>query len=249
MTVLTQGRCPKRYARWFRRAVFSLALIIGAVPALSAQEYLPGGPLPVLRDPRADVPDLGSQAAVLLDAATGTLLYAKNPDDEIPPASLTKLMTMHIALKEIAAGRASLDEIVPLPRETWAASQPRRSSRMFLASGQRVSLRELFLGMAVPSGNDAALAIALRFAPTVEEFAAMMNAEAGKFGMVKTRFVEPSGISEDNLTTAGEFARFCAAYVTLHPETMREYHSVGSFAYPKAENVPAAFQGNPGTIV
>ena len=248
--VLMRGRaCPQSPARRFQRAVFSLVLIAGAAWALSAQEYLPGGALPVLRDPHADAPELGSQAAALLDAATGTLLYAKNQDDEIPPASLTKLMTMHIALKEIAAGRASLDEAVPLPRETWAVSQPRRSSLMFLASGQRVSLRELFLGMAVPSGNDAALAIALRFAPTVEEFAVMMNAEAGKFGMVKTRFVEPSGISEDNLTTAAEFARFCAAYVTLHPETMREYHAVGSFAYPKAENVPAVFQRNPGTIV
>jgi D-alanyl-D-alanine carboxypeptidase (penicillin-binding protein 5/6) len=162
---------------------------------------------------------------------------------------LTKLMTMHIALREIAAGRASLDEIVPLPRETWAASQPRRSSRMFLAPGQRVSLRELFLGMAVPSGNDAALAAALRFAPTVEEFAAMMNADAGKFGMVKTRFVEPSGISEHNTTTAAEFARFCRAYVTLHPEAMKEYHSVLSFAYPKAENMSPGLQGSTGAIV
>lgn len=226
-------------------AVYFVCIFFGlgmtALPPLSAQEALP--------DPAADVPELGSQAAALLDAATGTLLYAKNADDEIPPASLTKLMTMHIALNEIAAGRASLDEIIPLPRESWAVNLPPRSSRMNLASGHRVSLRELFLGMAVPSGNDAAAAAALRFAPTIEEFAALMNQEAQRFGLVKTRFVEPSGISEDNMTTAAEYVRFCAAYIALHPETLAEYHSVTAFEYPKPENLPGSNQKNPGTRV
>jgi D-alanyl-D-alanine carboxypeptidase (penicillin-binding protein 5/6) len=201
------------------------------------------------QDPAADAPDLGSRAAVLLDAATGSLLYTKNKDEPVPPASLTKLMTIHIALSEAAAGRASLDEIVPLPRESWAINQPRRSSLMFLAAGQRVSLRELLLGLAVPSGNDAAVAVALRFAPTVEEFADRMNREARSLGMGHTRFTEPSGISEHNLTTAMDFALFCREYLRRYPETLREFHSVPEFAYPKPENVAESYRDRPGTIV
>jgi D-alanyl-D-alanine carboxypeptidase (penicillin-binding protein 5/6) len=182
-----------------------------------------------------------------MDAATGTLLYVKNGDEEIPPASLTKLMTIHIALQEIAAGRASPEEIVPLPRESWAINQPPRSSSMFLAAGQRVSLGELLLGLAIPSGNDAAVAVALRFAPTVEEFAAIMNREARNMGLFQTRFVEPSGISEENITTAREFAWFCREYLRLHPETLQELHSVREFAYPKASNVGEAYRDRPGT--
>jgi D-alanyl-D-alanine carboxypeptidase (penicillin-binding protein 5/6) len=182
-----------------------------------------------------------------MDAATGTVLYAKNADDEIPPASLTKLMTIHLALTEIAAGRASLDEIVPLPPESWAVNQPPRSSLMFLAQGQRVSLGELLLGLAVPSGNDAAAAVALRFAPTTEEFARRMTAEARRLGLARTRFAEPSGISEHNVTTAAEFARFCREYLALHPEAVREYHSVREFAYPKGAN--AADRAHPRTIL
>jgi D-alanyl-D-alanine carboxypeptidase (penicillin-binding protein 5/6) len=186
---------------------------------------------------------------VLLDAATGTILYYKNPDEEIPPASLTKLMTMHLALREIEAGRASLDEIISPPPESWSRNQPYRSSLMFLADGQRVSLRDLLLGMAIPSGNDAAVAVALRFAPSVGAFAEMMNREAANLGLVKTRFTEPSGISEYNTTTAREFALFCRFYLAAHPQVLREYHSVGEFAYPKAENVAEVFRAKPGTIL
>jgi D-alanyl-D-alanine carboxypeptidase (penicillin-binding protein 5/6) len=184
-----------------------------------------------------------------MDAATGVVLFAKGGDEVIPPASLTKLMTIHLALEEVAAGRASLDEIVSLPRQSWAINQPPRSSLMFLAAGQRVSLRELLLGLAVPSGNDAAVAVALRFDPTVADFAERMNAEARKLGMEATHFVEPSGISEYNVTTALEFAGFCREYLARHPEVLRDYHGVDEFAYPKAENVAERYREKPGTIV
>jgi D-alanyl-D-alanine carboxypeptidase (penicillin-binding protein 5/6) len=184
----------------------------------------------------ADAPGLASRSAVLLDAATGTVLYYKNPDEEISPASLTKLMTMHLALREVEAGRASLEEIISPPPESWAGNQPYRSSLMFLAEGQKPSLRDLLLGLAVSSGNDAAAAVALRFAPSVGDFAGMMNLEAANLGLVKTRFVEASGISERNMTTAREFASFCRFYLEAHPDVLREYHSVLEFAYPRPEN-------------
>jgi len=194
-------------------------------------------------------PEIASHSAVLLDAETGTILYAKNPHDEIPPASLTKLMTMHLVQKEVNAGKASLDEIIPITNESWAMRQPPRSSLMFLAPGQTVTLREIMLGLAIPSGNDAAIAAALRIAPSVSEFADLMTREAHRLGMAKTRFVEPSGISEDNVTTAAEFAAFCREYLRQHPRSLAEFHSVLEFAYPKPENVAEAFRDDPKTIV
>jgi serine-type D-Ala-D-Ala carboxypeptidase (penicillin-binding protein 5/6) len=191
--------------------------------------------------------ELYSQSAVVMDAETGTIVYYKNPDDEIPPASLTKLMTMHLVFKEIASGRASLNEIITPPRESWAVNQLPGSSLMYLAQGQTLSLRELILGMAVVSGNDAAAAAALRFAPTVDDFIKMMNTEAAAMGLNRTRFVDASGYSEENMTTARELAELCRLYLLEHPESLSDFHSVREFAYPRVENVPPERQGNPVT--
>jgi D-alanyl-D-alanine carboxypeptidase (penicillin-binding protein 5/6) len=182
--------------------------------------------------------ELSAVSAVVLDATTGTVLFEKDSNREISPASLTKLMTMHLAFNEAREGRVSLDDIVSLPPAAWARNQPLRSSLMFLDEGQIVTLHELLLGLVIPSGNDAAVAVALHLAPTVEDFAAMMNAEARRMGLVKTRFVEPSGISEKNMTTAAEFVLFCREYLRLHPEAVTNYHTVPELAYPKAENLP-----------
>jgi D-alanyl-D-alanine carboxypeptidase (penicillin-binding protein 5/6) len=195
-----------------------------------------------------DAPEIGSRAAVLIDAETGALLYSKNQDEEISPASLTKLMTLHLAMREIEEGRASYDEIIPVTVESWAQSQPPRSSLMFLAPGQIVSLREIMLGLSVSSGNDAAVALALRFAPAMEDFARMMTEEARRMGLHVTRFTESSGISEYNMTTACEFAYFCGQYIKLHPYSLRDFHSVPVFSYPMAHNVPEIYRNNPRTI-
>ena len=218
----------------------ALLLFFTPLPVFS-QEFAP--PLP---SPSADAPDIVSAPAVLIDVATGTALYVKNGKTPIPPASLTKLMTMHIALQEVEAGRASLDEGVPLPPESWETNQPPRASLMHLEEGQIVSLRELLLGLAVPSGNDAALAVALRFSPTTQGFVDRMNDEARRLGLEETRFVEPSGISEDNWTTAMEFAAFCREYLWRHPESLRDFHSVMEFAYPLPRNVAPELRSRVG---
>jgi D-alanyl-D-alanine carboxypeptidase (penicillin-binding protein 5/6) len=194
-------------------------------------------------------PGIGSEAAVVMDAETGTVVFSKNPDKEIPPASLTKLMTMHLVLTRAEGGFIDLDRPFAPPRESWARNQPPRSSLMLLDNGQTVTMRELLMGLAIPSGNDAAVAVALEMVPSVADFVALMNAEARRLGLVKTRFTEPSGIDEDNMTTAGEFAEFCRYYINAHPYAMEEYHSVRTFAYPGAGNVAAQYRSNPGTVV
>ncbi|MDR1143248.1 MAG: D-alanyl-D-alanine carboxypeptidase [Spirochaetaceae bacterium] len=205
-------------------------LFLLLLPALYAQSADP-------LYPAALPPDITTPSAVLLDAETGTLLFSRNPSLVISPASLTKLMTIHLALREIKAGRASADDLVDLPPESWAENQPPRSSLMFLGRGQRVTLGELLLGLAVPSGNDAAVAAALHLAPTMEAFVDMMNAEAGRLELASTRFAEPAGISPGNTTTAGDFALFCRTYLLEHPDSIGLLHSVPSFAYPTAANI------------
>ena len=206
-------------------------------------------PPPLLLPYIANAPEITSRAAVLIDAETGIVLFAQNPHEEIPPASLAKLMTMHIVKREVAAGNLSFDELIPIGIESWAQSQPRGSSLMFLAPGQIVTLREILLGLAVPSGNDAAVAAALRVAGSVQDFAYMMTLEARRMGLYRTRFVEPSGISEFNMTTAAEFTAFSREYIRLYPESLADFHSVQVFAFPAAHNVPPAQRDNPNTIV
>ena len=145
-------------------------------------------------------------------------------------------MTLHLALNAVKTGRANSDDIVALPPETWAENQPPRSSLMFLGRNQTVTLGELLLGMAVSSGNDAAVATALHLAPTLEAFVAMMNAEAGRLGLPSTRFTEPAGVAPENTTTAMDYARFCKVYIDEHPESLILLHSAESFAYPRAVN-------------
>jgi serine-type D-Ala-D-Ala carboxypeptidase (penicillin-binding protein 5/6) len=196
----------------------------------------------------SNAPEIVSTYAVLIDEQTGALLYSKNPDEEVSPASLAKLMTMHLLMKEVDAGKASYDEIIPITKESWAQNQPPRSSLMFLAPGQIVTLREIMLGLAIPSGNDAAVAAALRLAPTMDDFAALMTAEARRMGLTVTRFTEASGISEFNMTTAAEFAYFCRQYIKLHPQSLKDFHSVPVFSFPVADNVEQAYRDNVKTI-
>jgi D-alanyl-D-alanine carboxypeptidase (penicillin-binding protein 5/6) len=220
-----------------RKTVFSLWLIICLPLCLFAQYF----DTPQLLFPyTSKAPEIISQAAVLIDTQTGALLYSKNPNQEIPPASLTKLMTLHLLMNEIDEGRASYDKIVPITVESWAQSQPAGSSLMFLEPGQIVTLREIMLGLAVSSGNDAAVAAALCLAPNMRDFAALMTAEARRMGLKVTRFVESSGISENNMTTAIEFAYFCSQYITLHPQSIMDFHSVTVFSYPMAANIPVS---------
>jgi len=213
-------------------------LLIFFIPAWISAQILPAPELllPYLKD----APGIGSRSAVLIDAHTGTLLFSKNPDDEIPPASLTKLMTMRLLMKAIDEGRASYDELIPITVESWAQSQPPRSSLMFLEPGQTVTLREIMLGLSVSSGNDAAVAAALHLAPSMEIFAGMMTDEARRMGLHVTRFTEASGISSENITTAAEYALFVRQYIQLHPRSLKDFHSVSSFTFPLADNMPPA---------
>ncbi len=184
------------------------------------------------------VPDLNCKSAVLIDWKTGALLYSKNGEEEIPPASMTKLMTLHLVYNAIDSGRISRDEIVVIGKDADFRSLPPHSSLMFLQEGQRVSVLDLMKGLAVPSGNDAAIALADVTAGSVSAFVKLMNDEASRLGFKSMHFEDASGLSSGNRVTAADFAGFCAYYIRKHPEALKELHSLSSFTYPRRENIP-----------
>ena len=181
--------------------------------------------------------DIWAKSAILLDVSNGNILYEKNADAIIPPASMTKLFAMYVVEEEIAKGRFSYDQIIPLPAESWACNMPPHSSLMFLGKGQRVTMEELLLGLSICSGNDAAYALAYTVSGTMEAFVEQMNLVARELGLENTHFVESSGYSELNQTTAREMAEFAAIYLRRHPDSLHRFHSVLDFTYPKARNL------------
>lgn len=182
--------------------------------------------------------DIGAESAILVDVSNGAILYEKNADELIPPASMTKLFVMYIVYKEVENGKVTLDDVVKLPENSWWINLPRDSSLMFLGQGQIVTLRELLLGLAIASGNDAAIAVAYYISGGVPQFVERMNEEARALGLEKTHFVEPSGYSEENLTTAREFAAFAKTYISKYPESLVDYHSKANILYPLEKNLP-----------
>ena len=183
--------------------------------------------------------DVWARSAILIDVSNGNVLYEKNADAVIPPASMTKLFAMYVVEEEVAAGRLSYDQIIPLPPESWACNMPPHSSLMFLGKGQRVTLEELLLGLSICSGNDAAYALAYTVCGSMDEFVERMNRAAIELGLEHTHFVESSGYSELNQTTAREMADFAAAYLLRFPSSLHRFHSVLDFTYPKAKNLAA----------
>lgn len=189
--------------------------------------------------------NINAKSCIIIDTSNACILYEKNADEIIPPASMTKLVVMYIVFQEVATGRISLNDVVPLPKESWAISQPSDSSLMFLGEDQTVTLDELLKGLAVCSGNDAAVAVAHYVTGSVPSFIERMNYEMSLLGLEKTHFVEPSGYSEENVTTAREFAKFANHYINTYPESLTEYHSLLYFEYPKEHNLPV-YQQNQG---
>jgi len=179
-----------------------------------------------------------AQSAILIDASSGTILLERNADATIPPASMTKVAAIYTALRAVQTAEISLDDLVHLPPESWARNLPPGSSLMFLDQGQSVTVRELLTGMSVVSGNDAAIALAHHVSGSVPAFILRMNNEMDRLGFAKTRFVEPTGLSNYNNTTAREFADFSMIYITEFPATLKAFHSQKELVYPMSWNLP-----------
>jgi len=182
-------------------------------------------------------PQLRSEAAALYDFETGALLFSKAGDTSLPPASMTKLMTLHLTYQALEEGLITPETLVRIDDSGDFRNLPRRSSLMFLESGQDVTVRQLMQGLAVPSGNDAALVLARLIAGSEEAFVDRMNRECERLGLEKMHFVDPAGLSENNSVTPLEFGRFCMYYIEQHPEALRELHNLARFTYPTEQDI------------
>lgn len=223
------GQCGSRV----RKISTVLSFILGLVITCSG--------FAVTRPQLKPLIPLNARAAVLIDADTGTLLYAKNHTMLLPPASLTKLVTMYIVEEEIKAGRLNPEQIVEVDKEDCSPYIPYGSSIMYLQGGMKVTLMDLMLGAAVVSGNDAAYALARLVSGSNEAFAERMNTTVKSLGFNSMHFVEPSGLSEDNMVSAYEFAQFCRLYLLRFPDSLAKYHSIPSIVFPRKEHAIPGF--------
>ena len=169
----------------------------------------------------------GARAAILINMDTGKVLFEKNADMSIPPASLTKVMSMFLTMDAVSAKRLTLDEKI---RITPAASTVGGSS-MHLRNGERVAVRQLLTGAAVASGNDAITALALRVGGNERQFVRAMNQKANSIGLKRTEFKNPTGLpAAGQRSTPRDMATLTRAYLRAHPGA-QSFHSTRVFMH------------------
>ncbi len=144
-----------------------------------------------------------SSSAILIERDTGEILFEKNSNEQLPPASMTKIMTMLLIMESLENGKISLDEQV----RTSERAASMGGSQIFLEPGEEMSVEEMLKGIAIASGNDASVAMAEHLAGSEEEFVNMMNDKAKELGLQDTNFVNSNGLpAENHYTTANDLA-------------------------------------------
>jgi serine-type D-Ala-D-Ala carboxypeptidase (penicillin-binding protein 5/6) len=203
---------------WIALFCLSSALAHANIPLTEA---LGNGP------PIPSAPRLASTGYLLIDARNGEVLVEHNADERLPPASLTKMMTAYIAERELAEGRATFEDMVPISVKAWKTG----GSRTFVREGTEVRFEDLLRGIIIQSGNDASVAIAEYIAGSEDVFADVMNQTAVSLGMTNTQFLNSTGLpAEGHYSTARDLAILAARTIEDYPETYSIY-AEKSFTY------------------
>jgi D-alanyl-D-alanine carboxypeptidase (penicillin-binding protein 5/6) len=167
-----------------------------------------------------DPPQLAAKAWVLVDFDSGRVLAEHNANEQVEPASLTKIMTGYIVFRELAANRLKMDELATISKNAW--QQP--GSRSFVNVGAQLPIDTLVHGMIIQSGNDSSVALAEKVAGSVEVFSQLMNEHAQKLGMTGTHFVNPTGLPDPaHYTTANDMVKVASAVIRNFPEYYKIY--------------------------
>ena len=186
--------------------------------------------------------EIKASTAILQDFLSGEILYEKEPDRSIYPASMTKIMTSIIAFDLIKSGDLTLDEKFIISEKAWRLSTSGYSS-MFVMVNDEVSVENLLRGIIVASGNDACVALAEGIAGTEEEFAIMMTSKAQEIGMSNTNFANSSGINDpDNYSTVKDIMIMSHYLIKNYPEYY-EWFSEKEFTWDRTGGDPIT-QGN-----
>jgi D-alanyl-D-alanine carboxypeptidase len=168
-----------------------------------------------------------ARSAILINAADGQVLYEQNADTLIPPASITKILTLYLVFDAIKKGQVHPWDMVKVSRRAANTC----GSRMGLRAGKDVPVEELIKGIAVVSGNDAAVAVAEHLSGNVESFVSKMNIKARELGMGNSEFMTPNGLpAKDQVTTARDLAKLSLSYIQHYPEALH-IHSMTSYTH------------------
>jgi D-alanyl-D-alanine carboxypeptidase (penicillin-binding protein 5/6) len=185
------------------------------LPALAIERPVPSPPV------------IGAKSYLILDGATGYEIAGLNADEQLAPASLTKLMSAYAIFKALSEEQVRLDDQVTVSENAWRTP----GSRTFIEVGKRVSVEDLLLGMIVQSGNDASVALAEHVAGTEAVFAEVMNRYAAELGMSSSHFMNSTGLPHaEHYSTARDMATLARALVNEFPDYYRWY-SVREFTY------------------
>ena len=186
--------------------------------------------------------EIKARTAILQDFLSGEILYEKEPDRSIYPASMTKIMTSIIAFDLIKSGDLNLEEKFIISEKAWRLSTAGYSS-MFVMINDEVSVEDLLKGIIIASGNDACIALAEGIAGTEEEFAIMMTSKAKEIGMSNTNFANSSGINDpDNYSTVRDIMVMSNYLIKNHPEYY-EWFKEKEFTWDRTGGDPIT-QGN-----
>ena len=186
--------------------------------------------------------EVAARTAILQDYLSGEILYEKEPDHSIHPASMTKIMTAIVAFDLIKSGNLKLEDKFMVSENAWRLSSAGYSS-MFIMVGDEITVDNLLKGIIIASGNDACVALAEGIAGTEEEFAIMMTAKAKEIGMTNTNFANSSGINHpDNVSTVRDVMIMSKYLIKNHPDFYKLF-SEKEFTWNRTGGDPIT-QGN-----
>lgn len=189
--------------------------------------------------------DTAAKAAILMDYRTGQVLFAKNPDEPLPPASMSKLMTAYIVFERLEEGSLSLDDELPVSENAWRMG----GSQMFLEVGQRVKVEDLLRGMIIQSGNDACVVLAEALAGSEKAFAELMNRKARELGLRNSHFTNATGLHDpEHYMSVRDLAILAREIIRRFPQYYK-YYSQKEFIFNGIRQFnrnPLLRKGTPG---
>jgi len=192
-----------------RRILLCLLFLVlaGAAPALAAI-------------------DTSAEHGLIMDASTGQVLWEKDGMVPMPPASMSKLMTLELLFQRLKDGRMKLSDTLPVSERAWRT----QGSKMFVELGSRIAVEDLIRGIITQSGNDACIVVAEGIGGTVENFVNMMNARAKQIGLTQSTFVNPDGLPDPDgqLMSAFDLAKLARHLINDYPQY---YHYFGEKSF------------------
>lgn len=189
-----------------------------------------------------------AKSCILIEASTGRVLYEDNPDERLPIASVTKVMTMLLIMEQIEAGNLNFDTMIPVSENAMSYG----GSTMFLEAGEQLSVNDMLKGIAVASANDGCVAMAEYIAGSESAFVDMMNKRAAELGMENTHFMNTNGLDEDNHYSSARDVSLMSRELMKH-EKITEYTSIwtdslrdGKFALANTNKLIRFYEGANG---